>query len=129
MADFGFVPNLTASGNISPFRFVELNTSNPFTGQQANAASDVVIGVTDGSVRRYDSVYNAIAGDQISLQPSNTVQVQSSAQIAVGATLTSDADGKAVTATGTQVGYYIALEAASAADEIIRAFRIGPRTV
>lgn len=129
MADFGFVPNLTASGNIYPFRFVELNTANPFTGQQANAASDIILGVTDGSVRRYDSEFNAIAGDQISLQPTNTVQVQSSTSFAIGAVLTSDASGKAVTATTGQVGFYIALEAAGGTDEIVRAYRIGARTV
>jgi len=129
MADFGFVPNLTASGNIYPFRFVELNTGNPFTGQQANAASDIILGVTDGSVRRYDSAFNAIAGNQMSLQPTYTVQVQSSTGFAIGAVLTSDADGKAVTATAGQTGYYIALEAAGSADEIVRAYRIGPRTV
>lgn len=129
MADFGFIPNLTASGNIAPFRFVEINTSTAFTGQQANAASDNILGVTDGSVRRFDSVYNAIAGDQISLQPTNTVQVElGTGGCTIGALLTSDADGKAVAGTSTQVCYYIALEAGSAG-EIVRAFRFGTRTV
>lgn len=130
MADFGFIPNLTASGNISPFRFVEINTGTAFTGQQATAASDNILGVTDGSVRRFDSVYNAIAGDQISLQPTNTVQVElGTGGCSIGSYLTSDSDGKAVaTTTAGQVAYYIALESGSAS-EIVRAFRIGPRTL
>jgi hypothetical protein len=129
MADFGFIPNLTASGNIAPFRFVEINTGAAFTGQQANAASDNILGVTDGSVRRFDSTWNAIAGDQISLQPTNTVQVElGTGGCSIGSLLTSDADGKAVAGTSTQVCYYIALEAGSAG-EIVRAFRIGTRIV
>ena len=128
MADFGFVPNLTAAGNIYPFRFVEL--SGAFGGAQANAASDNILGVTDGSVRRFDSVYNAISGDEISLQPTFTVQVElGTGGCSAGSYLTSDADGKAVaTTTAGQVAYYLALEA-GAASEIVRAYRIGPRTL
>lgn len=129
MADFGFTPNLTASGTINPFRFVELNTANPFTGQSANAASDNILGVTDGSVYQYDQTAHAIAGRQITLQPSNTVQVQlGSGGAAIANLLTSDANGRAVVGSSTQVCYYIALEA-GAEDEIIRAFRIGTRVV
>jgi hypothetical protein len=127
MADFGFIPNLTAGGDISPFRFVELSAA--WTGAQANAASDNIIGVTDGSVRRFDSVYNAISGDAINFQPSNTVQVElGTGGCTAGNLLTSDANGKAVAGVNPQVCYYIALET-GAAGEIVRAFRIGTRIV
>lgn len=129
MADFGFIPNLVSGGNIYPFRFVELSTSAAFTGTQANAASDTIVGVTDGSVYKFDSTYNAVSGTQISLQPTNTVQITAcSAGVTVGAFLTSDTDGTAKAATSGQVAFYIALEAANAG-EVFRAFRIGPRTV
>lgn len=126
MADFGFVPNLTASGNIAPFRFVEL--SGAWSGSQANAASDNILGATDGSVRRFDSVHNAISGDEISLQPTNTIQIEAGGNISAGNLLTSDSDGKAVAGASTNVCYYIALEG-GASGEIIRAFRLGTRIV
>lgn len=130
MADFGFIPNLIAGGDINPFRFVELSTSAAFTGVQANAASDNIVGVTDGSVYKFDATLNAVAGTQISLQPTNTVQVEAGAGgVTIGCYLTSDSAGKALkTTTAGQVAYYIALEAANAG-EIFRAFRIGPRTL
>lgn len=128
MSDMGFTPNFIASGNINPFRFVEINTSTAFTGQQANAASDNVLGVTDGSVKRFDASVHAAAGDPITLQPSNTVQVEAGAQITtIGSLLTSDSDGRAVSAGASTVCYYMALETAGAAGEIIRAFRFGTR--
>jgi len=130
MADFGFIPNLIAGGDIYPFRMVELSTSAAFTGTQANAASDNIVGVTDGSVYKFDATLNAVAGTQISLQPTNTVQVEAGAGgVTIGCYLTSDANGKALkTTTAGQVAFYIALEAANAG-EIFRAFRIGPRTL
>lgn len=130
MADFGFIPNLIAGGDINPYRFVELSTSAAFTGVQANAASDNIVGVTDGSVYKFDATLNAVAGTQISLQPTNTVQVEAGAGgVTIGCYLTSDSAGKALkTTTAGQVAYYIALEAANAG-EIFRAFRIGPRTL
>ena len=124
MADFGFIPNLTASGNINPFRFVEL--SGALQASQANAASDNILGATDGSVRRFDATLNAISGDDIKMQPTNTIQIEAGGNITAGNLLTSDADGKAVAAASTNVCYYIALEG-GASGEIIRAFRLGTR--
>jgi len=130
MSDMGFTPNFIASGNINPFRFVEINTSTAFTGQQANAASDNVLGVTDGSVKRFDASVHAAAGDPITLQPSNTVQVEAGDVIStIGTLLTSDSSGRAVAGAGGNICYYMALETASAAGEIIRAFRFGTRAV
>lgn len=130
MADFGFTPNLIATGNINPFRFVELGTANPFTGSQANAATDLVVGVTDGSVRRFDASVHAAANDPISLQPTNTVQVEAGNSFAIGALLASDSSGRAITAAGAgTVSCYVALEASAAAGEIVRAFRFGTRVL
>lgn len=138
MADFGFIPNLIAGGDIYPYRFVELSTASAFTGVQANAASDNIVGVTDGSTYAFNVGLNAAVvtvngvstPTQISLQPTNTVQVEAGAGgVTIGCYLTSDANGKALkTTTAGQVAYYIALEAANAG-EIFRAFRIGPRTL
>jgi hypothetical protein len=132
MAEFGFTPELVASGNIAPFRMVEL--SGAFQGAQANAASDNIVGVTDGSVKsgvpgNTGNTLHAEAGDPISLQPSNTVQIEASAAITAGALVTSNGSGLATAGTSGQVCYYIALEAATAANEIIRCFRIGTRAV
>jgi hypothetical protein len=130
MSDMGFTPNFTAASAINPFRFVEINTTTPFTGQKANAASDNILGVTDGSVRRFDATAHANAGEQISLQPTNTVQVEAGAAInTIGALLTSDADGRAVAGASGNICFYMALETAGAAGEIIRAFRFGTRAV
>jgi len=124
MADFGFIPNLVAGGDINPFRFVAL--SGAYTGTQSGAASKKIVGVTDGSVRVFNATLNAISGDEISIQPTNTVQVEAGDIVLAGAYITSDANGKAVTATTGQTAFYLALEAASAAGEIIRCFRVGP---
>jgi hypothetical protein len=125
MADFGFIPNLVASGDISPFRFVKI--SGAFQGAQAAAEGDYAIGVTDGSVNKFDGTFHAVSGQQISLQPTNTVQIECGGNVTAGAFLESDANGKAVAAGGAAaVSSYIALEG-GASGEIIRAFRFGYR--
>lgn len=124
MADFGFIPNLVAGGDIYPFRFVVL--SGAYTGTQSGAASKKIIGATDGSVKQFNSTLNATAGDEISIQPTNTIQIEAGDVISAGAYITSDANGKAVTATTGQTAFYLALEAATAAGDIIRCFRSGP---
>jgi len=128
MADFGFQPSLTAAGDINPFRFVEISTSGEFTGAQANAASDNVLGVTDGSVRRFDASLHAILGERINLQPTNTPQVEAGGNITVGQFVTSDSVGRAVAGASGNFCYYIALQAAASGD-IIRVFRFGTRAV
>lgn len=133
MADFGFTPELVSTGDIYPFRFVELATSAEFSGSQANAASDNVLGVTDGSLKLASPLISnqvhAASGDPITLQPTNTPQVEvGTGGCSIGSYLTSDANGKAVVATAGQVAFYIALQSA-AAGEIIRIFRFGTRVV
>jgi hypothetical protein len=129
MADFGFNPELKAQADINPFRMVMLQAGTPFTGAQATAGSKLIVGVTDGSVKRFDSTVNAAAGDPINLQPSMTVQVEAGAAFAAGVLLKSDGSGRAIaSATAGDPSPFIALEAAAAAGEIVRAFRVGYAT-
>ena len=128
MADFGFIPNLIAGENIYPFRMVKLSTTDAFTGLAATGNDDVV-GVTDGSVNVFNGTYNAVEDGPISLQPTNTVQVQlGSGGATIGAPLSAGTAGTALVAGSGDLAYYLALEAGAAGD-IIRAFRIGPKIV
>jgi hypothetical protein len=131
MSDMGFTPNLVAGGNISPFRLVKVSAA--WTGIATSAITDYPVGVTDGSLRLASAVgaiYNAISGDEITLQPSNTVQVEvGTGGATAGAFLMPVASGAGTVtdaAGATAVSCYIALEAGAAGD-IIRAFRFGSR--
>jgi hypothetical protein len=131
MADFGFTPNLIASADILPFRFVKV--SGAFTGAKCDAGTDIPVGVTDGSVANFANTQSgglhASSGLPINLQPSNTVQVEAGGNIAAGDFLMSDANGRALLlATAGNYGTYQALEA-GAAGEVIRAFRTGTKKV
>jgi hypothetical protein len=144
MSDMGFTPNLIAGagtyGTINPFRFVHLDTAAAFSGLSgaataAAASQTTAVGVTDGSVYLFNQTAHAIPTTAVSLQPSNTVQIEAGAAIATaGVFLMSDASGRAIThaAVGTTniaTSCYVALESAAAAGEIIRAYRFGTRTI
>jgi len=126
MADMGFIPNLQSGGTINPFRFV--NISAAFTGIAATAGTEIPVGVTDGSVYQFDKSAHAVSGTPITLQPSNTVQVEvGTGGVSAGDFLMPGTGGTAVTlATAGNYGTYVALEA-GAAGEIIRAFRTGTK--
>ena len=136
MADMGFTPNLQASGNIKPFRFVTV--SGAFQGAVASNLTVQQIGVTDGSIYQASllnsSGYHAISGTPITLQPSNTVQIELGGSVSAGDYLMPEGtvaapstEGRAILAAGaTAVCNYIALEA-GASGEVIRAFRFGQR--
>lgn len=133
MADFGFIPNLIASADIYPFRFVTL--SGAFTGAAAGAANKKIVGATDGSVSvfngSFNATYDAVAqqGTPVNMQSTNTIQIEvGTGGCSAGSYLTSEAGGKAVVATTGQTSFYLALEAGAAGD-IIRAFRNGPVVV
>jgi hypothetical protein len=119
----GSQPLLQASGNILPFRFVEL--SGAFTGTQANAASDRVLGATDGSINIFNGTYNAPSGSPINLQPSETIQITAGGTVSATNLLTSDSSGRAVAGTTGQMCCYMALEDA-VVGEVFWAFRFGP---
>lgn len=120
-----FSPNLVAGGDISPFSIVKMSTT-AFTGLASTAAADYVVGVSDGSTKRFDSALHAASGDPISLQPSNCVQITvGGAQVTAGLGLIAGTAGVAVTATGSgNVPLFVALET-SPAGALVWAYRLG----
>jgi hypothetical protein len=128
MSDMGFTPNLIASGTIAPFRLVTISAA--FQGAASNAITDYAVGVADGSVNAYNGTNHAVSTGTITLQPSNTVQVE----VGTGGCSAGDflmcvasSGGTVTTAAGaTAKSSYIALEAGAVGD-IIRAFRFGYR--
>lgn len=132
---FNYTPQLVAGGNINPYSVVKMSTT-AWTGAASSANADFVVGVTDGSTRRFDSAYHAISGDPISLQPSPTVQVVAAA--AVGSTNVAAGDGlivdttdvngavsKAVGAGAGTIPMFVALEPATAQGQVFWAYRLG----
>ena len=118
-----FSPNLVAGGNINPYRIVKMDTT-AFTGVASTAAADYVVGVTDGSTKRFDSSVHAASGDPISLQPSNCVQIEAGGNITAGLGLIASTAGVAITAAGSgNVPLFVALEAA-ASGQIFWAYRL-----
>lgn len=118
-----FSPNLVAGGNINPYRIVKMDTT-AFTGVASTAAADYVVGVTDGSTKRFDSSVHAASGDPISLQPSNCVQIEAGGNITAGLGLIASTGGVAITAAGSgNVPLFVALEAA-ANGQIFWAYRL-----
>ena len=119
-----FSPNLIAGSAILPYRVVKMDTT-AFQGVASTAAADFVVGVTDGSTRRFDSANHADTGDPISLQPSNCVQLTASAAITAGQGVIATTAGKvvAVVAASGNVAQFVALEGAGA-DQIFWAYRL-----
>lgn len=118
-----FSPNLIAGGTILPYRIVKMDTT-AFQGVASTAAGDYVVGVTDGSTRRFDSANHAESGDQISLQPSNCVQISAGGTITAGSALKATTAGQAVaTTTSGDVALFVALEGA-ASGQIFWAYRL-----
>lgn len=76
MGSFSDTPALIAGGTIRPYRFVVASTSDDNTGLEASNGTTAVVGVSDGSTRRFDSANNAETGDPISLQGGDVVLVQ-----------------------------------------------------
>jgi len=122
MSNAGNVPNFTAASTILPYSCVKSNTSNPFRAEAATAEADVVIGVTDGSTRAFDSLNQAIAGDVINLQNGEFVQMRAGGSIAIGDGLRPTTGGAVITATSRTS--FVAAEAA-AVNEIFWAKRVG----
>jgi hypothetical protein len=108
-----FSPNLIATADINPYAIVKMSTT-AFSGSASTAAADYVVGVADGSTRRFDSAVHAAAGDPISLQPSNCVQLKCGATaVTAGLGLIASTAGVAITAAGSgNVPLFVALEPA-----------------
>lgn len=101
----------------------DLSTKQYFFGKVGANGVDVcsVLGErADGVIGAYYKKVPA-AGDPIDFYMDRVVLVQSSAAIAAGAELTPAATGKAVTAVATNVVRAKAIDAATAADQWIRA--------
>lgn len=118
-------PSLEAGGDVRPYRCVTVDngTDTPAdnTGWEALLSANVIVGIADGTTYRYDSTVNAPAGVGIRMQSSNVMLGQSGAQIVAGQELMSDTEGRVIARAGTtSFGVGVALEAAGAADEIIR---------
>jgi len=106
--------NFTAGGAIAPFRLVRLSAAD--TVVQASAATDAIIGVQND--------VGPASGERTDVVMVGMAFVEAGAAFALGALLTSDAQGRAITAapaTGVNnriVG--IAIDAALAAGDIVR---------
>ena len=122
MGTAGYVPNFRASTAVNPYRAVCMGGS-PFTVRAADDPSHVVLGVTDGSTRAFDSSINAAAGETVSLQNGRFVQVTAGAACSVGDFLKATTAGKLIPADGDRA-FFQACESAAADNEIIWAFRV-----
>jgi hypothetical protein len=136
MSSFSDTPSLVAGGTILPYRAVKVSARN--TGVVAAANTDLIVGVTDGSTRKFDSANNAESGDSINLQSGAIVLVTANGNttnIAAGDLLIATTAGafvKGTAATSTFAAtraWYVALEPAAADGLIIRAMRLGAAVV
>jgi hypothetical protein len=128
MAEFGFLPQLTAGGTIAPNRFVTL--SGTFLGVQPTAITAICVGVTDQSTRAFDNTTDhAIAGDQIEMQPSRLVQVECAAGINAGSRVATSTNGRAQVAVATQVPFGIAVSTTTAAGEMLWVYQCNTNAI
>lgn len=127
MSTAGHTPNFVAEEDIYPFRCVMVGSA-PFKAVTASSDPEILLGVTDGSVQGFNSVYNASAGQLISMQNGEFVQLTAGGTISVGDTLIASTDGKVV--ASTTATEYIAQAAEGANDgEVFWAKKIGAWTV
>jgi hypothetical protein len=128
MGAFSDTPALNSTGTILPFRFVKLSGVN--TGAAATATTDILLGVTDGSTKAFDSANHAVSGDPITLQGGDVLLVSASAAITAGDRVGPTTAGQAITIAtkASQICNFVALETAGAADQVIRIFRTSCQT-
>ena len=127
MSTAGHTPNFVAESSIYPFRCVKVGTA-PFKAVPSTANPEILLGVTDGSIQTFNGTYHATAGQTISLQNGEFVQLTASGSITVGDTLIATTDGKVEASVSATE--YIAQAAENANDgEIFWAKKIGAWTV
>jgi len=127
MSTAGHTPNFIAEEDILPFRCVKIGSAN-FKAVPSTSDPEILLGVTDGSIQTFNSVYHATAGQPISLQNGEFVQLTAGGTIAVGDTLIATTDGKVIADTASTE--YIAQAAEGANDgEIFWAKKIGAWTI
>ena len=115
-----YTPALRAIETILPFRCVKI-VDRGECDYADTAASSVVVGVTDGSNRRFDDSDHAAVGEPVRLQPGHVILVEVGAAVTVPVWLTTSAAGLAIeTASGAETIFAHALEDATAANQVIR---------
>lgn len=120
-ANFGWVAN----GNITPSRFVKVDTSAEGRVIQCTATTDFPIGVSQAGTRRapYSSLndgFAAIAGEGVRVfQLGEVCPIEAGAAITRGDRLSPDTSGRGITAGAAVKSGGIALESASGAGVLI----------
>ena len=122
MSNAGNTPNFTAASTVQPFSCVKVSTTSGFQADPATAETDVVVGITDGSSRLFDSSAAAISGGVLSLQNGQFVQLTAGGTITVGDGLRPNSTGTVVTATSR--AQFVACESA-ASGEVFWGKKIG----
>lgn len=102
----GLIKSFTAGGVISPYRIVKLSSDTAVV--QAALASDALIGV--------DSGLGAASGERVDIVMSGACDVEFGGSVTRGALLTSDASGKAVTASEDDRVIGVAMVSGSSGD-------------
>lgn len=112
-------PNLVAGQTVKPFRVIKVSGVS-WNGIHASGATDVVVGVTDGSLKSVASFDHANAGDPLHLQPGDVVAIE----LKVGSTVSAgdgcipDTNGVIAGAGQGHYRQFIALEGGSGPDVI-----------
>lgn len=106
----GFAKTYNAGGAITARRLVKFDVAGDVV--QASAAADLLIGVSDWSG-------DVVSGQRVDIHMGEQPEVEAGAAIAAGARLTSDANGKAVTAAAGEQCVGFATEAAAADGDVI----------
>lgn len=122
------------NGNVSPSRFIKLDTSKTGGWVLQAGAGDVPIGVSQPGVRQpplagLDDGYAGVQGvNQIeSLEAEDEGWLQAGAAVTLGDLLKPDSSGRGVTASSDGNVYgALALETATAADQLIRVRVLAP---
>jgi len=122
MSNAGNTPNFTAASTVQPFSCVKVNTTSGFQANPATDEADVVVGITDGSSRLFDSSAAAISGGVLSLQNGQFVQLTAGGTITVGDGLRPNSTGTVVTAASR--AQFVACESA-ASGEVFWGKKIG----
>jgi len=112
-------PAVRALGDIRPFRFVAFDATGTDNGVvEADAGDLMVIGITTGDNRSFDSANHSENGDVCALQAGGIKRVELNFTCDAGDRLNPDANGLAVLGSVGEASFAIALEDGSAADVI-----------
>jgi hypothetical protein len=114
MADFNLLStsphSLKANATVSINRFCKLDLTGAKLTIQCAAGTDISVGVATKS---------AVAGESVELQTIGIAKLAAGAAIAIGAQVTANASGQAVTVAAGNISHGMALQAAGAAGDVI----------